>query len=84
MLTKRFWRRRAAVVCAMVFILSLFALNIQALVTGKVEVNKAEAWRLWIFGVHKKYSEDTDGDGVEDTVVCKGNGFNCFSIYTPW
>lgn len=84
MLTRRFWKGRVAVITATVFVLSLLALNINALVTGKVEVNQSEAWRLWIFGAHQKYYVDTDGDGVDDTVVCKGNGLNCFSIYTPW
>jgi len=63
------------VICAMVFILSLFALNFQALVTGKVEVNQAEALKLWIFGFQRVCGENPDG-----SVNCCGHGITCITV----
>jgi hypothetical protein len=75
MLTNRFWRRRVAVICAMVFMLSLFALNLNALIAGKVEVNQSEAWKLWIFGFRHVCGENPDG-----SVKCCGNGITCITV----
>ena len=44
MLIQKFLKKKMTVIVAIVFILSLFAVNLNALVTGKVEVNQAEAW----------------------------------------
>jgi len=90
MLIQKFWKKRVMVMGAMVFILTLFALNLNALVKGKVEINQAKAWRLWFFGLHTKCEgwDDINGNGVKDPgetfIYCCGNGFTCFSFYTPW
>ncbi len=91
MLIQKFWKKRMALIGAMVFILTLFALNLNALVTGKVEVNQANALRLWFIGFHTIYTAYTDlnGDGDfndpgEEFEYCSGDGIRCIAFYVPW
>lgn len=75
MLIQKFLKKKMTVIVAIVFILSLFAVNLNALVTGKVEVNQAEAWKLWIFGFRHVCGENPDG-----SVKCCGNGITCITV----
>lgn len=90
MLMQNFWRKRILVIGAMVFLLTLCALNLNALVRGKVEVNQAQALRLLFIGLHHKDTcwEDFNGNGQKDPgeeyECCKGTGLNCISLYLPW
>ena len=65
-------REKALVVA---FILTLFAFNLNALVKGKIEVNKAEAWKLWIFHVEKAYHNP-----ITKETYCRDNGFTCIWV----
>ncbi len=72
MLFQKFWRKRLKVIGAMMFVLILFALNLNALLKGKVEVNQADAWKLWILHIEKVIGPAPGGG-----VICHGNGFDC-------
>jgi len=78
MLIQKFWRKRVMVITAMVFIMTLFALNLNALVKGKVEINQAEAWKFWIFGLHRVCT-GTHSDGTTYEYCCR-NGITCITI----
>jgi hypothetical protein len=72
MLIQKFWKKKAVLVVAMMFILTIFAINLDTLVKGKVEVNEAQAWNLWIVHIEKAYYDKETG-----RTYCEGNGFSC-------
>jgi diaminopimelate epimerase len=78
MLIQKFWKKRALLIAATVFLLTLFTININALVKGKVESNDANAWKFWIFGLHTVCTgTNPDGSTYE---YCCGNGLRCIII----
>jgi hypothetical protein len=72
MMIQKFWRKRALVIGAAIFLLTLVALDLNALVfQGKAGMSEAQAF----LGIHLRHAQKINGQ-----TQCPNSGWNCLVI----